>query len=120
VLLTTHALDEAERLADRVLIVDRGRLVAAGTPAELMTASGGDQILFAAPPRLDIAALGVHLGATVDETTPGEYRVAAPATPANVAALTAWLAERDLPLGDLRAGRQRLEDVFLRLTGDSR
>jgi ABC-2 type transport system ATP-binding protein len=36
-----------------------------------------------------------------------------------VAALTAWLAERDLPLADLRAGRQRLEDVFLRLTAPS-
>ncbi|HLH46778.1 MAG TPA: hypothetical protein VKV25_06425, partial [Acidimicrobiales bacterium] len=45
-----------------------------------------------------------------------EYVVAAEATPGRVAALTAWLAERDLPLADLRAGRERLEDVFLRLT----
>jgi ABC-2 type transport system ATP-binding protein len=36
-----------------------------------------------------------------------------------VAAITAWLAEHDLPLADLRAGRERLEDVFLRLTGGS-
>jgi ABC-2 type transport system ATP-binding protein len=42
--------------------------------------------------------------------------VKAAPTPATVAAITAWLAERDLPLGDLRAGRQRLEDVFLQLT----
>jgi ABC-2 type transport system ATP-binding protein len=42
--------------------------------------------------------------------------VDAPGLPATVAALTAWLAEHDLPLADLRAGRQRLEDVFLRLT----
>jgi ABC-2 type transport system ATP-binding protein len=48
--------------------------------------------------------------------SPGEYRVGLPPTPANVAALTAWLAEHDLPLADLRAGRQKLEDVFLRLT----
>jgi len=41
-------------------------------------------------------------------------------TRATVARLTAWLAERDLPLGDLRAGRARLEDVFLRLTGEGR
>jgi ABC-2 type transport system ATP-binding protein len=40
-------------------------------------------------------------------------------TPAAVAALTAWLARHDLPLADLRAGRERLEDVFLRLTGTS-
>ncbi len=52
-------------------------------------------------------------------TRPGEYVVAAPARPALVAAVTAWLAERDLPLADLRAGRERLEDVFLRLTNES-
>jgi ABC-2 type transport system ATP-binding protein len=52
----------------------------------------------------------------VAETGPGEYEVRAAPTPATVAAITAWLAEQDLPLGDLRAGRQRLEDVFLRLT----
>ena len=53
----------------------------------------------------------------LEEVMPGEYRVAAAAAPATVAALTAWLAEQDLPLADLRAGRQTLEDVFLRLTG---
>jgi ABC-2 type transport system ATP-binding protein len=52
----------------------------------------------------------------VVEASPGEYRVSAPPSPATVAALTAWLAEHDLPLADLRAGRQSLEDVFLRLT----
>jgi ABC-2 type transport system ATP-binding protein len=56
------------------------------------------------------------LNAFVDEVSPGEYKVATAPTPNNVAALTAWLAEHDLPLADLRAGRQRLEDVFLRLT----
>jgi ABC-2 type transport system ATP-binding protein len=55
----------------------------------------------------------------VTETAPGEYRVGVAPTPAAVAALTAWLAEHDLPLADLRAGRQRLEDVFLRLTAES-
>jgi ABC-2 type transport system ATP-binding protein len=63
-----------------------------------------------------VASLGGHLSADVEEVTPGEYRVRAAAAPATVAALTAWLAERDLPLADLRAGRQTLEDVFLRLT----
>src|SRR5947209_5030545 len=116
VLLTTHDLEDAERLADRVLIIDHGRLVAGGTPAELMTASAGDEIRFGAPSGLDVAALGGRVGAAVEEVTPGEYRVAAAATPATVAALTAWLAEQDLPLADLRAGRQTLEDVFLRLT----
>ena len=118
VLLATHELEEAEKVADRVVIVDRGRLVAAGTPAELMAAGAGDEIRFGAPPGLDTAGLAGVIGASVVEVSPGEYRVAAAAAPATVATLTAWLAERDLPLADLRAGRQTLEDVFLRLTGD--
>jgi ABC-2 type transport system ATP-binding protein len=120
VLLTTHDLEDAQRLADRVLIIDHGRLVASGTPAELMTASAGDEIRFGAPSGLDVASLGASLGAAVAEVAPGEYVVAAAASPSTVAALTAWLAERELPLADLRAGRQTLEDVFLRLTGSSR
>jgi len=120
VLLTTHDLDEAERLADHVLIVDGGRLLAAGSPAELMGATDDGEIRFGAPPGLDTASLARRLdGAAVTEVAPGEYLVATPATPAAVAALTAWLAERDLPLADLRAGRKRLEDVFLRLTRET-
>ena len=122
VVLTTHDLDEAERVADRVVIVDHGRLVADGTVAELVGGEGaGDRLRFAAPPGIDVAALGDHLGGVaVTEVAPGEYEVAAPPAPATVAAVTAWLAEHDLPLADLRAGRQRLEDVFLRLTAEDR
>jgi len=116
VLVTTHDLEEAEKIADRVVIVDRGHVVAEGTPAELMKSGGSEEIRFGAPTGLDTAALGKSLMAGVDELTPGEYLVHLEATPTNIATLTAWLAERDLPLADLRAGRQRLEDVFLRLT----
>jgi ABC-2 type transport system ATP-binding protein len=118
VLLTTHDLDEAERVADRVVIIDRARLVAEGPLDEVMRGPGaGETVRFAAPPGIDTQALGERLdGAAVAETGPGEYEVAAAPTPATVAAITAWLAERDLPLADLRAGRKRLEDVFLRLT----
>ena len=52
------------------------------------------------------------------EDRPGEYVVATAGSPALVAALTAWLADEDLPLEDLRVGRQSLEDVFLRLVAD--
>ncbi len=119
VLVTTHELDDAERMADRIVILDRGTVVADGSPTELRT-GGADGIRFAAPPGLDVAALGAHLGAAVREVGTGEYAVDATPSPATVARLTAWLAERDLALGDLRAGRARLEDVFLRLTGEER
>jgi len=119
VLLATHELDEAERVADRVVIVDHGRLLAEGTPAELMSSSRQTSVQFRAPAGLDVAALSAALGAPVIETRPGEYSVATEPAPATVAKLTAWLAEHDLPLGDLRAGRQSLEDVFLRLTSGS-
>ncbi len=116
VLVTTHDLDEAERLADRVLIVDRGRLVASGTPAELMAQTGTEEIRFGGPRGIDVASLSAALGASVREVAPGEYVAATAPTPDAVASLTAWLAANDLTLGDLRAGRKRLEDVFLALT----
>ncbi len=116
VLLTTHDLDEAEKVADRVVILDQGRLIISGTPAELMSSGGSQEIRFGATPGLDVAALGKAMMAGVDEVTPGEYRIDADPSPSNIASLTTWLADRDLPLGDLRAGRQRLEDVFLRMT----
>ena len=73
---------------------------------------------FRAPAGLDRHSLAAHLGGVaVSETAPGEYAVAAAPEPRTVAAITAWLADHDLPLDDLRAGRQRLEDVYLRLTG---
>jgi ABC-2 type transport system ATP-binding protein len=117
VVLTTHDLDEVEKLADHVVILDHGAVVAAGSPAELMTGPG-DGVRFGAPAGLDTAALAARLGVPVTEVTAGEYLVGAPGEPALVAALTAWLAEQDLPLADLRAGRQRLEDVFLRLVAE--
>jgi ABC-2 type transport system ATP-binding protein len=119
VLLTTHDLDEAERVADVVTIINRGRVVATGSPAALAGSAGGEDILFNTVAGIDVVALGVALRGTVVEETAGEYRAGVPSSPANVALLTAWLAERDLSLGDLRAGRRSLEDVFLRLTAEN-
>ena len=115
VLLTTHDLDEAEKVADRIVIVDHGRVVADGTPAELM-AGGGEEIRFGAPAGLDVADLATHARRGGHRGDAGRVRRRPRPVAEAVAALTAWLAERDLPLADLRAGRQRLEDVFLRLT----
>lgn len=116
VVITTHDLDEAERLADRVVILDRGTVVADGTPAELMSSSASDHLLFGAPPGLDASSLASRVGAPVREVTPGEYRVDTAPDPRAIAAVTSWLAEHDLQLADLRAERQRLDDVFRRLT----
>lgn len=117
VVITTHDLDEAERLADRIVIIDQGRVVASGTVAELM--SGGERVRFGAPAGLDVTDLAARIGSPVEEETPGEYVVAAEGTPALIASLTGWMAEYDIALGDLRAGRQRLEDVFLQLTNET-
>ena len=116
VLLTTHDLDEAHRLADRILIRTRGRVVASGTPDELMSGAAARAIRFRARTGLDTAALAEAMGAPAVEEQPGEYRVDVTPDPPAVARLTGWLAERDEVLGDLRAGRHRLEDVFLELT----
>jgi ABC-2 type transport system ATP-binding protein len=123
VLLTTHDLDEAERIADRVVIVVGGRL-AADAPLDDLTRTAGVEarVRFRAPAGLvHTDALGRSVGAAVVETTPGDYTVAAPPTPGLIAAITAWLADHDLPLSDLETGRPRLrlEDVYLRLTTDA-
>jgi ABC-2 type transport system ATP-binding protein len=117
VLLATHDLADAEALADHVVIIDRGALVADGSLTDVL-AGAGDQIRFTATPGLDTTSLGAHLGATTTQTAPGTYLVDLAPEPATVAALTAWLAEHGASLGELRAGRQRLEDVFVRLTED--
>jgi ABC-2 type transport system ATP-binding protein len=112
VLLTTHDLDEAQRTADRVVIIDDGQVVADAPMAELLAGAATDDIAFAAVPGLDVVVLGVR----AREERPGDYVLDLPPTPANVAALTTWLAERDIGLGALRAGRATLEAVFGKLT----
>jgi ABC-2 type transport system ATP-binding protein len=123
VVLTTHAMDEAEHLCDRLAIVDHGRVVASGTPAELTALGTEEELRFAAPPGLDHAALAVALrveSSVVSEPRPGDYVVTARATPDRIADLTAWLRDHDATLGELSTGRRSLEDVFLRLTSEDR
>ena len=113
VVLATHELDEAEKVADRVVIFDRGRVVADGTLDELR--SGHDEIRFRSSATLDVHAVSAAIQLAVRSVGDGEFVVDGGAV--HVAALTAWLAEHGEPIADLSAGRQRLEDVFLRLTG---
>jgi len=122
VVLTTHGMDEAEHLCDRIAIVDHGRIVIEGSPAELTTRGAGDDTRFSAAPGLDVLALAgaLHLAAgAVVEPRPGEYLIAAPGTPDLVADLAGWLRDHHIALGELQAGRRSLEDVFLRLTDES-
>jgi len=124
VLLTTHLMDEAEDLADHVVVVDHGTVIAEGAVRDLV-ASGDDRTLrLEAPPGLDVAALTAALGPAPDghaftttETSPGTYAVVGPVGPATVASLTGWLAAHDVLATGLTVGRRTLEDVFLDLTG---
>jgi ABC-2 type transport system ATP-binding protein len=121
VVLTTHELTEAERLADHVVIIDHGRMLAEGSPAELASGTADGSIRFTTEPGLDAAALAAAVGpgTTLDEERPGAYRLRPPpgsASPAVVATLAGWLAERSLALGDLRTG-QSLEEAYLAITG---
>jgi len=123
VVLTTHAMDEAEQLCDRVGIIDGGRLVICGSPAELTLNAAGDEMRFSAPPGLDRSSLATALGVDAHllvEERPGEYVLAAEATPTVIAELAIWLRDRDLRLAELRAGRRTLEEVFLLLTRGGR
>jgi ABC-2 type transport system ATP-binding protein len=120
VVLTTHLMDEAERLADHVVIVDEGRVVAEGTPAALTADAGpGGGIRFRAPACLDLGPLAeaLPLDVSVAEEQPGRYLVAGAVSPQALATVTAWCASRGVMPEGLAVGRRSLEDVFLDLTG---
>lgn len=119
VLLTTHLMDEAEQLADRVVILDHGAVVAEGTPAELTTEGAESELRFTAPPSLDLELLRSVLpeGYRCTEPQPGSYLVEGPVDPQALATVTSWCARLNVMARDLRVGRRSLEDVFLELTG---
>jgi len=119
VLLTTHLMDEAEALADRVVIVDKGRVVAEGTPSSLTAHSGDQQLRFRARPGMDLTALSGALpsGYDAEEPDAGSYLVRGRMTPKVLAAVTGWCAEQGVMADEVRIARRSLEDVFLELTG---
>jgi ABC-2 type transport system ATP-binding protein len=119
VVLTTHQMDEAERLADLVHVLHQGRVVASGTPGELRTSGASNTISFTAPPGLDLGSMMAALPAGFGglESPPGRYHLDGDVNPAVLAALTAWCAAHGVMPEGLSVERQSLEDVFLELTG---
>jgi ABC-2 type transport system ATP-binding protein len=122
VVLTTHRIEEAERLADLVVVVDGGRVVAQGSPQQLTgSRDEAESVRFAADPRLDLATLRSALPADVraEEPTPGQYVVEGHIDPRVLATVTSWCASEHVMPRGLTVGRRSLEDVFLDLTGRS-
>jgi ABC-2 type transport system ATP-binding protein len=119
VILATHYMEEAERLADQVVIVDHGQVVATGAPTQLTGSDG--QLRFRAEPELDLGALLAALpaGALAKESPAGHYlvEVADRVDPQLIASVTAWCAEHGVLARDLQIERRTLEDLFLELTG---
>ncbi len=119
VVLTTHQLTEAEQLADRLMIIDRGAAVATGTPSELMQRGAENQLRFSAPPKLDLSLLISALPETyrATEVAPGEYLVEGHVDPQVLSTVTSWCARLDVLATGMRVEQRSLEDVFLDLTG---
>jgi ABC-2 type transport system ATP-binding protein len=119
IILTTHFMEEAERLCDFVAIIDHGQLVAAGTPGQLTGTVG--QLRFRAESGLDIDSLLTALppASLAKESPAGHYVIEVPGAvdPPLLAAVTAWCAERSVLANSVRIESRTLEDVFLELTG---
>ncbi len=117
--LTTHFMDEAEALSDVVHIVDAGRVVTTGTPAELAKAGAENTVRFRARPGIDVAGLMDALPpeTKVEEVQPGHYVVVGRVDPELLATLTAWCAGQGVLAESVLVERQTLEDRFLDLTG---
>jgi ABC-2 type transport system ATP-binding protein len=116
VFLTTHYLDEASTLADRVAIIKDGRIVAEGPPSEL----GGDtasrtRIAFELPPPLTPADLPPSLRSRITATG-GRLEIVTASPVPDLATLTGWAIEQGADLPGLQVARPTLEDVYLELT----
>jgi ABC-2 type transport system ATP-binding protein len=116
VFLTTHYMDEAQVLADRVAVMRDGKVAALGTPAELQALRGDVEIRFVLPTGLALDALPQLSKPTL--LTGGEVRVETTAPTADLAALCTWAEGRGLELEGLTVERPTLEDVFLAIAGD--
>jgi ABC-2 type transport system ATP-binding protein len=120
ILLTTHYMDEAERLCDRIAIVDHGRVIAAGTPGGLIASLRAEHVLefaVADPASLDQAALGALEGVCGAARRNGVYRLQVSELHRAVPELLGELRRQGAQLTELRTHSASLEDVFVTLTG---
>src|SRR5262245_1771177 len=117
IFLTTHFMDEAQALADRVAVMVDGRIVAMGTPAEI---GGRDtaptEIAFALPRGVALADLPALGDAEVSEPSPGHALVVTSAGVHTAHAITGWALDRGLELRGFAVSQPSLEDIYLRLT----
>jgi ABC-2 type transport system ATP-binding protein len=121
VLLTTHYMEEAERLCDRVAVIDHGKIIALGSPRELIASLGAEHVVeFAVgngKAEIPRGVLGGLPGVEGVTTADGRIRLTAREVHVVVPALMALLAERNVELSELTTHHATLEDVFLALTG---
>ena len=121
IILTTHYMDEAERLCDRVAIMDHGKIIALGTPKELIASIGAEHMVeFAVDGdagHLDVPALERIEGVRVARAENGGYQLQVTELHRAVPALFTELSRRSIPLTELRTHSAPLEDVFVSLTG---
>jgi ABC-2 type transport system ATP-binding protein len=116
VFLTTHYMEEAERLADRIAVIAAGEIVAEGTPQTLGDRQlSGAQITFALPGGTVVGDLPSALVECTEEQG-GRVLLRAASVAADLHALSGWALERGLELEDLEVRRPTLEDVYLQLT----
>ncbi len=116
VILTTHLMDEAEALSDRVVIIDHGQLVASGTAASLTDSADVPQVNFDTATPVDLEALR-DAGIAAEALRPLHYRLTSEPSPAGIAALASCLAAQNVILRNLHTSHRNLEEVFLDLTG---
>ncbi|HEX4642837.1 MAG TPA: ABC transporter ATP-binding protein [Candidatus Acidoferrales bacterium] len=121
ILLTTHYMDEAERLCDRVAIVDYGKEIALGTPRELIASTCAEQMVEftagSAAKSLDVPALQLIPGVREVRTHNDAVLLQVSELHTAVPALLAELTRQNVPLTELRTHSPTLEDVFVTLTG---